>query len=716
MADIRLISLLPPPPVQGIQASQVSQGSNPQTPPALTSLASGTILSGFIINRDNAGNPILRTDSGDVTFASNFFLKIGSEVVIRVDNSGGNSLAQILSVDGQPPEVAEKTSGFARQPEVIVTPSYRPPNPLVTLNATLPANSPPPAEADPAITVFGTLIKPAKQATASSPAASLPSGTQLTLRLISLNVAVHPAAEEALLAQTPHAPSSPQVNPSYYAAYARATGAPTPPASSTVAAAPVHPELGNNSITVSPTTLPPGANTAQPVLPQSMPLPAAGGLKAEMTPLPLPAQPIITPTVPQIATASPAAPLENAITVAPQIPMAALPAASPTPLPATVVPATAPAPIPAVAAPPGVSQPANPLPQALSALVANPPPAASPASVPVMTVSGVENASTVTSVASGNLLSGQIVTATVLGSEPTGEALLQTPAGVVRLQPGTVVPSGSVLTLQIVQTTPPSFSTLNSALNPSQSLPNAPAPMKELAQQWTSLQQVYALLAERFALLGVDYIPVGLPGVAAENTQPGQATLVPQSMTTGLLLFLASLRGGDFRNWLGRDNAGWLEDQGHANLVKRAEKEFASIAQNYAEAKPGQWQSLFFPVAVENHIQQVRMFLKRDRKQGGSQQEKTSEDTRFVIEVDLSHLGEMQIDGFVRKLEKDINFDMIIRSLTPIPKEFQDDILRIYTATGAITGYRGSLVFQPVKEFPVNPIQDIIAAQDSIVA
>lgn len=724
MADIKLISLLPPQPVQGIHAPAISQGAQSQTPPALPGFASGTILSGFIINRDSAGNPILRTDSGDVTFASSFFLKIGSEVVIRVDNSGGNTLAQILSVDGQPPEVAEKLSAFASQPEVIVTPGYRPLNPLVTLNATVPPGEPPTAPS-PAITVFGTLIKPPQPATRGASATSLPNGTQLTLRLISLNVAIHPAAEEALLAQTPHAPSSPQVNPSYYAAYARAAGTPAP-AAAAAPPLPALPQPETNSITVQAAPLPPGspAPVAQPDLPQSVPYSASatGGEilqpQAAQPSLP-PAPPLISASATPTATITPAAePLPaNAITVT-QAPDAAIPAAPAAPAAAVTTPVIT------VAA-------ATPLPPPVSALVASPPPQASQASPPPLPPAAAPMpvplppaeppvasmvTSAVTSVSGDNLLAGQIIIATAASNAPSGEALLHTPAGLIRLQPGTVVPPGSTLTLQIVQTTPPSFSTLTSVLDPAQPLPAEPAPLKELAQQWTSLQQVVALLAQRFALMGLDYLPVGLPGVPAETPTPGQATLVPHSLSTGLLLFLASLRGGDFRNWLGADHVQWLEDEGHGSLVRRAEKEFSALWQNYAEAKPGQWQTLFFPVAVENHVQQTRLFLKRDRRQGNAQAEKPSEDTRFIIEVDLSHLGEMQIDGFVRKQEKDLHFDMVIRSLAPIPKEFQEDILRIYTETGALTGYSGSLVFQPVKEFPVNPIEDSLAAQGAIVA
>jgi hypothetical protein len=81
----------------------------------------GSVVSGFIINRDAAGNPILRTDSGDIAFASNFFLKIGSEVTIRIEHLAGNTSAHLLTVNGQAPEIAVTQTAFTNEPEVIIS-------------------------------------------------------------------------------------------------------------------------------------------------------------------------------------------------------------------------------------------------------------------------------------------------------------------------------------------------------------------------------------------------------------------------------------------------------------------------------------------------------------------------------------------------------------------------------------------------------------------
>lgn len=73
-------------------------GANP-----LANVPTGTLVEGFVVNRDGQNNPILRTPIGDLRVTSEVFLKTGSEVVFRVDTSQA-SLARILTVDGLNPQ------------------------------------------------------------------------------------------------------------------------------------------------------------------------------------------------------------------------------------------------------------------------------------------------------------------------------------------------------------------------------------------------------------------------------------------------------------------------------------------------------------------------------------------------------------------------------------------------------------------------------------
>lgn len=111
-------------PVTTIPTRDDGAAANP-----LASLASGTLVEGFVVNRDALSNPILRTPLGDLRITSDVFLKTGSEVVFRVDTSQ-SSLARIVTVDGLTPQdySLQSARGLTRD---TITPSG-----LQTLGAT----------------------------------------------------------------------------------------------------------------------------------------------------------------------------------------------------------------------------------------------------------------------------------------------------------------------------------------------------------------------------------------------------------------------------------------------------------------------------------------------------------------------------------------------------------------------------------------------------
>lgn len=595
MVDLRLITILPPQPVQGVQQPQVT--GNPSGQLTIATLPVGSVLSGFIINRDNNGNPILRTDQGDITFASNFFLKIGSEITIRIEHSAGSNTAHILTVNGQDPETAVLQSGFAPEPEVIISDNLR----GATQNSTPQINTDATNEtaqsfakpAAPAITVSGTIISPSttqpeagKTTTANqtSPAPAnpiLPNGSQLSLKIITIATPspAQPAANASAQPPQPSANTEPD------------TQMPTPQQNNP--APPAYAAYARNSTGTAYQT---GSN---PPLPQAS----------------LPNQQPIT--------------LQN----------------EPVPLPA------------------------NTIPQA-----------------------------------------GQQIAATVISNDPNGEAIVQTPVGIIRLQSGTQLPIGSHVAFEIAEIKNPEFleKTSNQQLATNNIL--APAPLTQLARTPGALVNIFTLLSglQTNDALNFTGNTIPTPGQPA-TVQNNDEQVGGHNILASLFKFTAALKTGDFREWLGKDNSKWLEDNGHENLLKKAEGEFMSLAHQFVDAPPRGWQSLFFPIAVAGELQQTRLFVKRDRKQKENNGYLSSEEnTRFVLEMDLSQLGEMQMDGFVRNHSNNVQFDLIIRSYTKLSAEIESDILNIYNNIGELTGYKGSLSFQNVKEFPVNPMEEII--------
>jgi hypothetical protein len=519
MDEIRFLNIASP--SQNVKQPSIADSNSTNLPPIITRFPPGSILAGFVINRDAGGNPILRTENGDITFQTQLFLKIGTELVIRIENRTGHPQAHILTIDGEPPTTNEKGS-------VLQQPQNQPSQAASTQSGNISQQAAPiartPTEA------ANVSIQPTITATLTSDTPDLPAGSQFLIKIISAEA---PAKQNIPQAQT-------VTNPSY-AAYARISG--------------------------------------NPVAPPTAPL-----------------QPV--PTTPS----------------------------------------------------------------------ATPPIAA-----------------------------GQTIQATVTGSTQAGETLLQTPSGTT-LQLSTTIPlaQGIKFTFEVGP-----ISHRGAAI-PQISNTEEPAPLATLARNWSSLQQIYSLLGESPEASGI----TALFGHHATQAQSG-AGINPQAISTGLLVFIAALRGGDFRGWLGRDNVSKLEDNGHGSLIRKAEGEFLSLGKQFGETQPGQWQTLFFPLAVHGQVEQVRFFLKRDKKQKNDREGTTEDDTRFIVELDLSQMGELQLDGFVRKDPKSLEFDLYVRTRTQLDDAIRHDIFTIYNQMAELTGYKGQLAFQTVQEFPVRPLEEI---------
>lgn len=608
MADLRLITILPPQTVSGIQQPQVTGNSTAQG--SLGSLQPGSIISGFIINRDSGGNPVLRTDSGDITFASNFFLKIGSEITIRIEHIAGSNSAHILTVNGQPPEIAVLQSGFAPDPEIIVSDNLKPSvqqgtqQPSSSSGATAVQSS----QQNPTINIKGTIISPAPmqnaaqsqntQLQANTAQPHLPVGSQLSLKVISLT---QPAAAQPLQGQSQAAiPASiPQ------------KGGPEIIVKTTA-----NPEQFPSAISNSPAT---GSNIQTP-------------------------------------------------TTTPYAAYARTNAATPSSIPITE----------------SATQPTQAVP-----------------SMPVNTSQ---------------------ISATVISNDPNGEAIVNTPLGIIRLQAGTQLPIGSNVNFEISEIKTPEMIQNSANIIPSVNIARIPAAITELARNPGALNNIFTLLSGLGTDGAQDFIARGIPTIGQQlttgNTAYNSEAASPHNLISSIFNYAAAVGNGDFRQWLGKANVKWLEDNGHDDLLKKAEGEFSSIARQFTDAPARSWQSLFFPIAISGELQQVRLFVKRDRKQKNSDGiTSPEEDTRFVVEMDLTQLGEMQMDGFVRNKNNNIQFDLIIRSNIALSEEIQKDILAIYNNVGELTGYKGSLAFQAVKEFPVNPMEEIISGDhEGVVA
>lgn len=293
----------------------------------------------------------------------------------------------------------------------------------------------------------------------------------------------------------------------------------------------------------------------------------------------------------------------------------------------------------------------------------------------------------------------QPITLTVIGQEQDGEPVLQTPFGLIKVTSHANLPTGTQVTALVQQIV--STATTGAAAGGEPDLPHAIA---DFAQGWQSFRQILSLFpadtAGASSLLAATQLP-------ALQLNPNQPIIQPQQLTAGLFLFMAALKGGNFRDWIGEAQARALEASGHGTLLRQAEGEFTLMSRLFNDS--GQpWQSLFLPVLVNGEMQMVRFFSKRDRKKDGQGRETRGDNTRFIVEVSLSELGALQFDGFYRKQPEARNLDLIIRAETPLETSLQQEVIGIYSTLIEAAGLGGSLTFQWVRQFPIHPLEAIM--------
>lgn len=338
--------------------------------------------------------------------------------------------------------------------------------------------------------------------------------------------------------------------------------------------------------------------------------------------------------------------------------------AAPTQTPAATTPATAGTAQPATAQPQQTGVPVN---QTLSTAPLPLQPTSSNAiSQPIATLPGV-----------------------VIAQENTGEAVVQTAAGSLRLPPEVPLPRGTSLNLELLAVQPGTDPEL-AALLP-QGFTSGNIATDALIRGSTGLDSLFRHL---FAL----------NPEAATNAADKNIPKPDKQFGTQVLTFLKQLDDGSFMDKLSQSIPKHYAQE--LNMPRFA-AEFAGLRQAYNEPSPAQhWQFALVPVMDNDELRHMRWFK---REQQGSAKNPNAKGTRFVIELETESLGSVQLDGLFFKQPKTSDFDLVVRSNTPFSEEEQERIRSIFSEYGEIGGYAGSIQFQSTDHFPVNPQSDLTA-------
>lgn len=655
------MSNIPLPPVntlvniQPVGVSATSQNSS-QPPTALSNLANGTLVTGFVVQRDTHNQPILRTEFGDVLVNTSLFLKTGTEVVLRVDSSQPNH-ARIISINGQTPEAFAKiqaTQSTSMNTDIVAT----------SVSTELASTVPKP------VSLAGMLLQMQPDKAIPTPLLEAALKTLGISRAAALDSIPVDIVIRALLKRTPtQEPASQQTN---------RTAAPLPSA---------QPPQPGYAGTEGIPALPAGARSPiQAISSQLNPLPDTPPFKPA-APSPLPetgqtqqAQP---QTLPPLRPLPPQAMVQQQNILSSQ----SLP-------PDTADAQTASLPPKATTSAPkteaATSQYQAELGNLARSINSNTPLPATYPTAPEQRLPGEPHP------AFRNLIPSQPITITpqntlrmeaqVIGQESGGDTILHTPLGIVKAFTAKPMPPGATATIEIR----PSLSQPQQPGTLPSSLPEDMQEIAHLARDWPALTSL---------LTGMQKIDPALYQNLATHTLPTTG----KTLTHGMLFFLAALKGGDMRTWLGNRVTEALESR-QPELLRRLGIEFTGLQQASVESSNQGWMTTVIPIMHEQALHQARLFIRQEKEEEKSE---AKGGQRFIIEVDLSQFGEMQFDGFVMKEGTRHQFDMIVRSIRPLPLEMQQDIRTLYDNAAQMSGFKGMLTFQSNRDQFVRPLSSM---------
>ncbi len=596
MFDVRLIAVLPPPST--VAQTHAVQNSNSRATGNAAQLPVGSLINGFIINRDASGNPVLRTEKGDVVFSTPLFLKIGSEVVLRIQQSGGQQHAHLLSVNGLPPDIAAAQSAFAADPEFIFNNSQKSANYSAIPPADSQIKSPPDAA--------GNIIK-----------ASVNSENALG------NLATDQTAinKTATIAQS-FSPKEGQILVATFLSPPDDSSNRAGIVAGTTLILSVQPDVAND--TANHNAL---ANLTATAPQSSQSAAALSGLLAD----------IYSENNKTIA----------ATNIAPETITEIIPETT-----QETTQETIPKTIQEITAKTAPKTIAEITPENSAKIFAENSKNVATNNIEEKSFAGINRQA-----ADANFRAplGQNISASLIAKAPDGSATFATNIGLLRIADLGFLPEGSSIKLRAIGISSPTAYSIAIA-NKAASAP--PAALSELSRSWHSISQITQLLSEREVL---SFLPTfNISGVNNAEIMARNSFAASQ-----ILFFIVALRGGNLRSWIGKDSINYLEEKGYLPLIRRAEAEFAQIARQFNETAnlPGQWQAALIPIMAGQQLQQIRAFIKRDKKKPTPDNQGGGEDTRFVLEMELSRLGEIQMDGLVKRRNNPdkLQFDLVIR-------------------------------------------------------
>lgn len=166
----------------------------------------------------------------------------------------------------------------------------------------------------------------------------------------------------------------------------------------------------------------------------------------------------------------------------------------------------------------------------------------------------------------------------------------------------------------------------------------------------------------------------------------------PQHMGALSLFFLSMVRAGDMDGWIGSETASLLRQFGKIDFLRAAGTDLNLTSRLDGLSLPQDWRMTMIPLLWDQQVYKAPLYYKhfRDDTEKEGDQDKKRRKLRFLFDLNLSRMGEVQVDGFMQSER----LDLILRTKSPLSPPMQSQMKRIYAGAMDKSRLTGDLSFQ----------------------
>ncbi len=166
----------------------------------------------------------------------------------------------------------------------------------------------------------------------------------------------------------------------------------------------------------------------------------------------------------------------------------------------------------------------------------------------------------------------------------------------------------------------------------------------------------------------------------------------PAQIATTAMAFIAAVRSGDIGGWLGQQKTDALQRIGKSDILN-------SLSQSGRSGTPApaadavsssDWRAVPLPMFWEGEIHRITLYTRREGDGQQQDQNDKQDQTRFVFDLSLSRMGDIQLDGYLR----DKRLDLVVRAQNAFSLPMQQTMRQAYSGALDQTELSGELNFQ----------------------